>query len=283
MTVCIELQTSKCNKLTIGTVYRPPKQQAAADAALCEDIQAMTQTKQSVIIGDFNCPKSNWSTMTGDQEGNRLLEKLKDTFMTQIISQPTRENNIHYLVFVTDPDLVSEGKVGEILSVCDHHLIRFSIRKEHDLLENVSKIPDYRKANFSLARELLPQSTWKGLNLALVDDAWNSFKNRVLEVERATVPMKTRRTSNDVNSPWFTTQVRRAINLKKRHYKAMKENNTTETPAQYHSSLRACGTLVRQCKRDYEKQIAREAKTNPKKFYHLHKNKKRNRKTTSVT
>ncbi len=45
MTVYIELQTSKLNKLTIGTVHRPPKQQATADAALYEEIQTMTQNK----------------------------------------------------------------------------------------------------------------------------------------------------------------------------------------------------------------------------------------------
>ncbi len=43
--VYIELQTSKRNKLTIDTVYRSPKQQAPADAALYEEIQAMTQNK----------------------------------------------------------------------------------------------------------------------------------------------------------------------------------------------------------------------------------------------
>ncbi len=58
-TVYIELQTSKLTNLTIGTVYRPPKQQAANDAALYQEIQAMTQNKQSVIIGDFNCPTIN--------------------------------------------------------------------------------------------------------------------------------------------------------------------------------------------------------------------------------
>ncbi len=168
--VYIELQISKRNKLTIGTVYIPPKQQAADDAALYEEIQALTQNKQSVIIGDFNCPNINWSTMTGDQEGNRLFEMLEDTFMTQIISQPTRENNILDLVFVTDPDLVCEGKVGEILSGCDHHLIRFSIRTEHELIENASKIPDYRNANFSLARELQPQSTWEGRRVEQLQD-----------------------------------------------------------------------------------------------------------------
>ncbi len=132
---------------------RPPKQQAADDAALYEEIQVMSQKKQSVNIGNFNCPKISWSTVDGDQEGNRLLEMLENTFMTQIISRPTRENNILDLDFVTDPDLVREGRVSEILSGCDHHLIRFSIRMEHELLENVSKIPNYRKANFSLARK----------------------------------------------------------------------------------------------------------------------------------
>ncbi len=160
-------------------MYRPPKQQAADDAALYEEIQALTQNKQSVIIGNFNCPKINWSNMTDDQEGNRLLEMPEDTFMTQIISQPTRENIILDLVFVTNHDLAREGKVDEILSGCDHHLIRFSIRTEHELIEN-SKNPDYRKANFNLACELLPQSAWEGLNFALVDDAWNSFKNKLL-------------------------------------------------------------------------------------------------------
>ncbi len=47
------MATSRHNKLTIGTVYRPPKQQAADDAALYEDIQTITQKKQSVVMGDF--------------------------------------------------------------------------------------------------------------------------------------------------------------------------------------------------------------------------------------
>ncbi len=75
-TVYIEVASSGHNKLTIGTVYRPPKQQAADDAALYEDIQAITQNKQSVIIGDVNCPNIDWTSLSGDQEGNRLLEML---------------------------------------------------------------------------------------------------------------------------------------------------------------------------------------------------------------
>ncbi len=85
-TVYVELETSKHNKIMIGTVYRPPKQQAADDAALYEEIHTITQNRQSVIIGDFNCSNIDWTTMYGDREGPRLLEMLKDTFLTQIVT-----------------------------------------------------------------------------------------------------------------------------------------------------------------------------------------------------
>ncbi len=47
--------TERNRKLTIGTVYRPPKLQAADDTALYEEINTITRNKEAVIIGDFNC------------------------------------------------------------------------------------------------------------------------------------------------------------------------------------------------------------------------------------
>ncbi len=95
-TVCTEVATSRNNKLTIGTVYRPLKQQAADDAALYEEIYTITQKKQSVIIGDLNCLTIDRTTMNGDQESNRLLEMIEDTFLTQIVTQPTRKKTIYW-------------------------------------------------------------------------------------------------------------------------------------------------------------------------------------------
>ncbi len=97
--------------------------------------------------------------MSRDQEGNRLLEMLKDAFLTQIVAQRTRENNLLDLVLVSDSDLAREGQVGEKLSGCDQHLISLTIRTGHEFIENKSRIPEYRRANFSLARELLSRTT----------------------------------------------------------------------------------------------------------------------------
>ncbi len=70
-------------------MYRPPKLQVADDTALYEEINSVTQKKEAVIIGDFNCPNLDWNLMHGDQKGNRLVEMIEDSFLTQIVNQPT--------------------------------------------------------------------------------------------------------------------------------------------------------------------------------------------------
>ncbi len=97
-------------KLTLATVYRPSKQQAADHIALYEELH--TQSKEAIIIGEFNCPNIDWRQMTGDQEGNRLVEMVEDSFLIQVVTQPTRENNLLDLVLVNDPDLIRDCEVG---------------------------------------------------------------------------------------------------------------------------------------------------------------------------
>ncbi len=97
----------------------------------------------------------------------------EDAFLKQIITQPTRETNILDLLFASDPDLIRDCKVGEKLSGCDHHLIRFNIKTDYTLPDNKTKIPDYRKAN--RARQLLPPAAWNRLNLSFSDTAWTDF------------------------------------------------------------------------------------------------------------
>ncbi len=102
--------STKSNKITIATIYRSPKAQAADAAALYEEIKSVIQNKQAVIIGDFDCPSIDWTSMNGDREGNRLTEMAEDAFLTEILTKPTRQNNILGLVFASDPDLIRDSQ-----------------------------------------------------------------------------------------------------------------------------------------------------------------------------
>ncbi len=97
-------------------MYRPPKLQAADDSALYDEINVITQNKDAIIIGDFNCPNVDWNLMHGDQESNTLVEMVEDQFLTRIVKEPAREHNILDLVLVTDPHLIHNCEVGEKLN-----------------------------------------------------------------------------------------------------------------------------------------------------------------------
>ncbi len=46
-------------------------------------------------------------------------------------------------------------------------------------------MPDYRKANFNLARELLPPAAWDhingDINISTIEDTWTVFRDKLLE------------------------------------------------------------------------------------------------------
>ncbi len=65
--------THNNKKLILATVYRPPKLQAADDTALYNEIQSLIQSKNAIVIGDFNCANTDWRLLIGDQEGTRLI------------------------------------------------------------------------------------------------------------------------------------------------------------------------------------------------------------------
>ncbi len=149
-----------------------------------------------------------------------------------------------------------------------------NIKTEYTLTDNKTKIPDHRKASFNRARQLLPPAAWNRLNVTDADTTWTDFKKKLLEVERATVPMKTRRVNGTLNPPWMTN-IEMAINRMKRNYSLMKQQATAEASEHYYRSLRACRTLIRKSKRNYENKVASEAKVSPKRFFTYIKTKKK--------
>ncbi len=55
----------------------------------------------------------------------------------------------------------------------------------------------------------------------------------------------------------------------------MKQQATAEASEHHHRCLRACRTLIRKSKSNYEKKVASEAKANPKRFFTYKRTKKK--------
>ncbi|KAK4829461.1 hypothetical protein QYF61_004679 [Mycteria americana] len=92
------------------------------------------------------------------KQSRRFLECVEDNFLTQLVSEPTREGTLLDLLFVNREGLVGDVMVGGRLGHSDHKMIEFLVLGE--VRRGVSRTAtlDFRRADFGLFRRLVDKS-----------------------------------------------------------------------------------------------------------------------------
>ncbi len=88
-----------------------------------------------------------------------MIEFLEENFLSRMVSEPTRENNLLDLVITTQDILVSNVTVGEHFGSCDHKLVRIDIKAQTKVTENKVKVPNFKRANFVEIRQKTNRNT----------------------------------------------------------------------------------------------------------------------------
>ena len=122
----------------------------------------------------------------------------------------------------------------------------------------------FNKGNYENLRNDLKSVIWFDDENANVDDMCLEFENKLLDKCRQHIPMTNPNTNGrKPDAPWMTEKAKRKIKEKKEAYKDKIQNNCDETRLKY---SRACNQVKWECrkaKREYEKKIAKMAKSNP--------------------
>ncbi len=71
----------KNKKYVLSVIYRLPKQSEENGKKLYNEIKSIIKDKNAVICRDFNNPSVNWSTLSSDREGRRLIELVAEAFL----------------------------------------------------------------------------------------------------------------------------------------------------------------------------------------------------------
>lgn len=263
-------------KIQITLVYRPPKITATDDIDLYNNLDQIITADDGILIGDFNIPDINWSTLESLAPGKRLLNLTDNKFMTQKITKPTRGNNILDLLFSTKDSLVTDIEIGEGLGTSDHCCIRFNINSQTKSSKNNTKIPNLRLANFDGLRETLGTTSFPLGDTAQV--SLSNFVNILKTAEREHIPLKNRRNGNHKPKYW-DRDLQLLQSLKKNSYSAWRNTNTDESKAVFYNIRRQFKKTQKRKQKDYEIEIARNAKSNPKQFFSYISSKKNTRST----
>ncbi|KAK4827403.1 hypothetical protein QYF61_017808 [Mycteria americana] len=265
----------KANKadIVVGVCYRPPNQHEETDELFYKQLGEASRSLALVLVGDFNLPDVCWKYNTaGRKQSRRFLERVADdNFLTQLVSEPTREGAPLDLLFTNREGLVM---VGGCLGQSDHEMIEFLIHGE--AARGVSKTAtlDFQRADFGLFRRLVERVPWEAALMGKgVQEGWTFFKEEVLKAQERAVPRCRKMSRRGRRPTWLTRELWLELRRKRRVYDLWKKGRATQED--YKGVARLCREKIRRAKAELELNLAAAVKDNKKHFFKYISSKRR--------
>ena len=231
-TVFAKITLENDSKVVVGAVYRPTNNDFTYTEKLTTYIHRLLRKHPKAvhwILGDFNLPDVDWQTRT--VEGHQYLKTINESFLDlcfnnqldQIVTEPTRGENILDLVFTNRPSLINKCKIRPVLSDHDAVYIESSVRPRK--IKPVSrKIHLWKKADLDQLRAsclMMVEAFNNKFNTnSPVDQMWDFLKHHLLDLEERCVPSKM--SSTKYHQPWANRKIKRLSRKKKRWFRRHK-------------------------------------------------------------
>jgi len=229
--VKVELQGSK--PLLISGYYKPKESDEFSQNEFSRSLHLVNQTKNHIwVLGDFNMPGFTWPNNTPCLKADcrfptlysNFTDILDDHSLTQMVTEPTRYDNILDLFLTNNPTLVS--KVSILPGIADHDMIYAEVSIRPKLNKQVPRsMHVYRRADWeSLKRHMSDfkdsfLSTCEGRS---VNQLWIEFRDTLLKGIDKFVPTKT--LSSKPSLPWLTQDIKRSMRKRDSLYQKHKRS-----------------------------------------------------------
>lgn len=170
-------------------------------------------------------PKINWETNWASRSSDHttlLCEIIHDNFLTQLVKDLTREENILDLAFVSSPDLVHDLTVGQPFS--DHNSINLLSRSSYRDRRSEKLAYSFRKADWEHLRNLLNYTPWHCAFLEdNIDLVWSAWSDLLLSAVDECIPKH--QVKRSTNAPWIYCKLIKLCRKKKLPYKRAKKSS----------------------------------------------------------
>ena len=256
----------------LHVVYKPP---SSSDTNINNLIKYVSNIPEnSVLVGDFNFPDINWSTLQCPSVDSPFLDMCNDKFLNQLVDFPTNftpQKNGSVTATCIDLVLTNCNSVASIapcgqLGASKHSML--SVDLIMPVTENPSfeMIPDYSKADFNEIKLKLEYVDWH-TELQNKDtlDTWKLIQEKIFSVVDSSIPKKPRRINN--RPLWMNKNIMRTIRKKRRLWKWFCSTRDGKDYNAYTKTRDEVNKAIKRAKRNLEKRLAKDAKSNPKPFY----------------
>ncbi|KAK4807164.1 hypothetical protein QYF61_024284 [Mycteria americana] len=233
-----------------------------------EELEAIVQPENYDIVAIME----TW--WVEKKQSRRFLECVEDNFLTQLVSEPTREGALLDLLFVNREGLVGDVMFGGRLGHSDHEMIEFLILGKVKRMVSRTATLDLRRADFGLFRGLVDRVPWEAvLKGKGVQEGWTFFKKEVLKAQEQAVPRCQKVSRRGRRPAWLNRELWLELRKKRRVYDLWKKGQATQED--YKGVARLCREKIRRAKADLELNLAAAVKDNKKHFFKYISSKRR--------
>jgi hypothetical protein len=233
--VWCSLKTKSGTELFIGVCYRSPSGWLFNEDthSLLRDVMVELHNKTIILMGDFNYPDVDWSTLQAATTESRLfVETLEDCFLTQQVKGPTRNGTLLDLVITSEPHMVDEVKVLGHFGSGDHNMLQWSTNVSVDHRDQKVVRLDYAKADYVKIRQELEGVDWSEEMKGNAQECWDLLKNRLQKLETQYVPIKRTGVGKWRKPMWMTYRAAKSVAKKHKLYAKYKDPDHRHTSRQ---------------------------------------------------
>ena len=211
--------------------------------------------------------------------GIDLLKVLETVFLYQHVNKPTRGRGSDTpscidLVFSNEEQMVSNLTIGAPLGKSDHSVIIFDF-----ICQTIGTPPKawyrYEKADYIKMADML-NLDWAVLfsECDNLNDQWKIFSVKYNEAEKACVPQKIVNTNKKKFSVPLDSKAQAKRKRKHRLWQRYLETEDGKVYSEYRKCSNQLRNLTRKATKEFEKNLARNVKSQPKKFWKYVNNKR---------
>jgi len=147
--------------IVVDVYYRSPDQEKEVDEAFYKQLEEALQSPALVLIRDFNHSDICWlRSMDSHTRSRQFLQCFDDSFLTQVVEEPTRRGVLLELVSTNKEGLVRDVICGRSLGCSSHKMVEFKILCGRS--KAISRIAtlDFTRDKFNFFKDLLGVIPW---------------------------------------------------------------------------------------------------------------------------
>lgn len=269
--------------LLLGVIYRSgtPALAQLQDNRLHSTLSwaASSNYSHKLIVGDFNHPVIQWepspvlpSNISATSPQTRFVECIRDTFLHQHVSFPTRFREgqtptLDDLVFTNETEMIDNLDQLDPLGASDHIGLSFITKFDTNTPPTIKTVSNYNKGNYTAMKDMLSIDWDDELRGLSVQEMTDRINEAITSAVNKWVPKKIINTNTKKKPLWMNHHA--LLKVKKKHHAWIRYLNTKDGQdyQRYVSARNIATHTIRKTRREFETKLAQEIRTNNKGFW----------------